>query len=485
MQPLLTVSHALAGVWFTLALGMLPALAWSAVARDGLRDAFLIPMVAAMLGATVLWLATRGEGGELRAREACLLLVLGWSGAAAIGCLPLLLGVPGLSVTDAYFDSMAALTTTASSALASVEALAPSLRLWRHLQQWYGGLAVIVMAVTILPMLGVGGMQMARAETPGPMKEGRLINRTWQTMRRLGLLYLSATAVCLLMLHWAGMGGFDALCHALSTLSLGGFSTRDAGIADWDSPYVEGILIAFMMFAALNFSTHWLALRKRSIDGYLRDSETLASWLLVLVSAFMLAGYLVGVDVYQDYWASLRRTAFATVSMATSAGFVGEDHGVWPTFVGVWLLALCAVASTAGSTGGGIRMFRALIMVKQTRRELVRLIHPKVITPMRIGGHAVENRLIFAVLGYMLLFGTTVVVLSFALMGTGLDFLSAFSGVVSSMSNTGPGLSALAPGIGYRAMTDAQTWLFTLAMLAGRVELFALFVIVTPQFWRK
>jgi trk system potassium uptake protein TrkH len=328
-------------------------------------------------------------------------------------------------------------------------------------------------------------MQLFKAEMPGPMKERKLTPRITQTAKALWLIYIGLTAACILALRWVGLDWFEAVCHAFSALALGGFSTRDASIQGFQSQAVEAVLSGFMLVAVLNFSTHVLALRERSLRVYLHDIETRSVLGLILASAFALAAYLYMTGQYPSFGESLRHAAFNTISLSTSTGYMSQDYASWPVFAPLWMLFLACVGSSAGSTGGGIKMVRTLVLVKQTRRELNRLVHPRAIAPLTINGHLVENRTIFAVLGYMLLWGATHIVLTFVMLATGLDFMSAFSVVVAAVNNLGPALGDFGPTGNYAPLSDFQTWLLAIAMVAGRLELLTFFVVLMPAFWRR
>jgi trk system potassium uptake protein TrkH len=283
----------------------------------------------------------------------------------------------------------------------------------------------------------------------------------------------------------AGLNWFDSVCHAFSALGLGGFSNRDANIYAFDSPVVEGILVAFMLIAVLNFATHFRALRARSLRPYLNDVEATRIVGLLLGSGVMLGFYLYWNGQYDSLAESLRHALFNTVSLGTSTGYMSQDYAAWPVFAPMWMLFLACVGSSAGSTGGGIKMIRAVILVRQAGRELTRMVHPRAITPLCINDQIVENRVIFSVLSYMLLWGATQLVLTFVMMATGLDFISAFSSVVAAVNCLGPALGQFGPTANYAALTDLQTWLLAIGMLAGRLELLTFFVVLTPAFWRR
>jgi trk system potassium uptake protein len=485
MQLVVAIAHVLGGLLMVFAATFTVPIVWSLVVADGVHGVFIATGLACLLIGLALWLSTAKHHREVRAREGCLLVVLAWVTVAAVATVPLMWTIKGLSFTDAYFETMSGLTTTGSTVLVGLDDLPQSINIWRHALQWFGGMGIIVLAVAILPMLGVGGMQLFKAETPGPMKDAKITPRVTQTAKYLWLIYAALTLLCILMLRIAGLSWFDAVCHAFSALSLGGFSTRDSSVLFFDSPAMEFILGLFMMLAVLNFTTHFLAFRERSLKVYWRDAEVLAVWSLILGSGVMLAAFLLWKGVYPDFLTAWRYAAFNVISIATSSGYMSTDYDKWPIFAPMWMLFLCCVSSSAGSTGGGIKMIRALILLKQAKYELVRMVHPRAVTPLCVSGQVIDNRVILSVLGYMLLYGVTVTILCFALMATGLDFVSSVSGVIASINNTGPGLNVLGPAQNFQALSDLQTWLCIFAMLAGRLELLTVFVLFTPHFWRK
>jgi trk system potassium uptake protein TrkH len=403
----------------------------------------------------------------------------------AVATLPLLLVINGLSFTDAYFETMSGLTTTGATVLVGLDYLPPSINIWRCELQWVGGMGIIVLAVAILPLLGVGGRQLFKAETPGPMKDNALTPRIAETARNLWLVYLTITLACIASLKWAGMNWLDAVCHAFSAMGLGGFSTHDASIGYFNSPLIEMVMIVFMLFAVVNFSTHFLVWRARSLKVYLRDSEAVASLSLILASCVGIALFLRWQHVYPDFWSALRYASFNVVSIATSSGYASVNYAQWPIFAPLWMMLLTAIAASSGSTGGGIKMVRTLVLVKQAGREFLRLLHPAAINPMKIGGQVVANNIVFAVLGFIFLYFMTVVTLTFVLLISGMDFISAFTAVLASINNCGPGLGTVGPANNYSGLTDFQTWVCTTAMLVGRLEIFTVLILFTPQFWRR
>jgi trk system potassium uptake protein TrkH len=369
--------------------------------------------------------------------------------------------------------------------MVGLDFLPPSINLWRCELNWIGGMGIIVLAVAILPMLGVGGMQLLKAEVPGPIKDTKLTARIADTAAALWIVYLGITVACIVALRLAGMSWFDGICHAFAALSLGGFSTRDASVGAFHSPAIEVVLIVFMVLAALNFATHFTVYKERSLRPYWRDPEARAVIALIAVSCFGCGLYLWMHHVYPDFSTSLRRASFNLVSIATDCGFASVDFGAWPIFVPFWMLFLSCITVSSGSTGGGVKMIRTLILTHQSSRELSRLIHPSLISPLTIGGTPIPNNVVFAVLGFSFLYAMSVVVLTFLLIFGGLDFISALSAVVACINNAGPGLGRVGPAQNYASLNDYETWVCAFTMLLGRLELFSLLILFTPQFWRK
>jgi trk system potassium uptake protein TrkH len=328
-------------------------------------------------------------------------------------------------------------------------------------------------------------MQVYKAETPGPMKDEKLTPRITQTARALWFIYFLFTAACAVALKLTGMNWFDAVCHAFSTLSLGGFSTYDASIGRFDSPAIEAVLIFFMLVAAMNFSRHFIAWQQKSLRTYLGDVEARALLLIIGVSTLGLALIIWSEGVYPSLLTALRHVAFNLVSIATDCGLVSQDYAAWPMFAPMWILMLSSYCANTGSTGGGIKMFRTLVLFQQAGRELQLLVHPQAVAPVRVGGQVVQNRIVFAVLAFVVLYFATVVALTFALLLSGLDFLSAFSAIIACINNAGPGLGQVGPAGNYQALSDFQTWICALAMLLGRLEIFSVLVLFTPVLWRK
>ncbi|HLP98222.1 MAG TPA: potassium transporter TrkG [Sideroxyarcus sp.] len=486
MGRLFTVFHALGLLLVVFSIAyLLPAFTALLYGEHDVLWDFLLTMLWTFSAGALMWLVTRRFKGELSIRHGYLLVVTMWTAMPAFATLPLLLVLPGLSFTDAYFETMSGMTTTGATVLVGLDNLSPAINIWRHELNWLGGLGIIVLAVAVLPLLGIGGRQLFKAETPGPMKDTALTPRIAETARNLWIVYLVITLICIGALKWAGMNWLDAVCHAFSAMGLGGFSTHDASVGYFNSPLIEFVMIVFMLFAVVNFATHFLAWRGKSLKVYLADAEAVASLSLILGSCVGIALFLWWQNVYTDFWVALRHASFNLVSIATSSGYASVDYAQWPMFAPLWMMFLTAIAASSGSTGGGIKMIRSLVLVKQAGREFMKLLHPAVINPLKIGGHVIANNIVFAVLGFIFLYFMTLATLTFVLLISGMDFISALTAVLACVNNCGPGLGTVGPASNYQGLTDFQTWVCTFGMLVGRLEIFTVLILFTPAFWRR
>jgi trk system potassium uptake protein TrkH len=481
----LAVVHVLGQLLTIFGLTFLLPILTSFLFADGTWWAFLMAALMCSGAGAAIWGATRRYKRELKSRDGFLLVTFAWVAMSAVATIPLLIAMPGLSFTDAFFETTSGVTTTGSTVLTHLEDLPPAINLWRCALHWYGGMGIIVLALAILPLLGVGGMQLYKAETPGPVKDTKLTPRITETAKALWFTYTGVTVACIVSLRLCGISWFDAVCHAFSAMALGGFSTYDASVGHFRSASVEIVLMVFMTLAAMNFARHFLAARRLSLAPYRTDPEAMAL-LRVLAASVLLVTLVLLVDGrYGSGWEALRHAAFAVVSIASTTGFVSEDYAQWPAFAAPWLLFLSCICCNTGSTGGGIKMFRTLLLWQQAKRELRLMVHPQAVEPVRIGEQVVANRVAYAVLAFIFLYFQTIVVLTFALLLSGLGFDAAFSGVVASINNLGPGLDVVGPSGNYQSLTDFQTWVCTIAMLLGRLEIFSVLVLFTPAFWRK
>ena len=484
MQRYYPVIRVLSLVIFMFGLTMLVPLLLSWATHDGAESAFDEAFLLTVGSGFGLWYATRKETRDLTIRDGFLMVVLVWTVLPVYAGLPLVIQLDA-SFTDAYFEAVSGLTTTCSTVLEGLDTLPVSINFWRCQLVWLGGMGLIVLAVAILPLLGIGGRQMFKAETPGPMKDSKMTPRMAETAKRLWVVYTLISVCCALGYRWAGMTWLDAIMHMFSTMGLGGFSSHDASYGFFDSPAIEAVAVLFMLIAGCNFATHYVVLSGRTLRPYTTDPE--AGWFL-LVTIGSVVGIAIFLDVHEVYPAfseALRFSAFNVVSIATTTGFANTDYALWPFFAPLWMLFLCSFATSAGSTGGGIKMIRAIVLYKQVYRELARAMHPNAVHPIRIGSEVVPPNILFAVLAFGFVYMVCIVSMTLVLSLSGLEIITAFSAVIASINNTGPGLGQVGPANNYSVLTDFQTWVCTFAMLLGRLEIFTLLVVLTPAFWRK
>ncbi|WP_252177755.1 TrkH family potassium uptake protein [Endozoicomonas sp. 4G] len=460
----------------------LPPLAVAMIYGESEIALFLYTFFLTFLIGLLLWFPLRNIKTDLRPRDGFIITVLFWVVLGGMGSLPLLLMTdPAISVTDAVFESMSGLTTTGATILTNIDQLPKSILFYRQQLQWLGGMGIIVLAVAIMPMLGVGGMQLYRTETPGPIKDNKLTPRIKETAKALWLLYLTLTAVCALGYWLAGMNLFDAVSHSFSTIAIGGFSTHDASIGYFESPLINATATFFMLVAGINFALHFFAWRNKSAHHYWQDPEVRTYLLiLLLVSLITVAGlYFSGTYDLAD---ALDYGLFEVVSVATTTGYAASGFSAWPTFLPLLLFMTSFIGGCAGSTAGGMKVIRVLLIFKQGVRELRRLVHPNAVYSIKLGGKAVHSRVGEAVWGFFAAYVFLFAVMILAVMATGVDLTTAFSTVASSMNNLGPALGAAAEN--YSTLPDAAKWILCFAMLLGRLEIFTLLVLFTPTFWK-
>ncbi|WP_028116950.1 TrkH family potassium uptake protein [Ferrimonas senticii] len=474
---------------------MLPSVAAAWHYEDGGGNAFVRAFIISCIIGALLWYPNRDAKAELRNREGFLIVVLFWTVLGAIGAIPfMLVERPDLSLSDAMFESFSALTTTGATVITGLDSLPKAILLYRHMLQWLGGMGIIVLAVAVLPMLGVGGMQLYRCETPGPVKDNKMTPRIAETAKALWKIYLFLTAICAVAYYLAGMDEFDAICHSFSTIAIGGFSTHDASMGYFDSPLINLICVVFLLISAINFSLHFaafpLAFSEKNIQAkfnlkvYWYDPEVriflLVQLLLVAVVFLVLLSH---APVGQSIENSLDQALFQAVSMSTTAGFATENFAAWPLFLPMLLILASFVGGSAGSTAGGIKVIRMMLLTLQGMRELKRLVHPRAVYSIRLNNKAITDKVVDAVWGFFAAYALVFVVLMIALMGTGLDNVTAFTAVAASLNNLGPGLGDVASH--YGLINDPAKWILIVGMLFGRLEIFTLLVLFTPTFWRN
>jgi len=432
-----------------------------------------------------LMLLTRQHSRELLARDGFLLVNMVWVVLTAYAAVPLLFTVPDITVSKAYFEAMSGLTATGATALSGLDDLPLSVNIWRCFLQLIGGLGIMLLVVAVLPLLGLGGMQLYKAETPGPMKDTKFTPRISETARGLWTVYFVFSVACLLAYRWAGMTWADAFMHMCTTMGLGGFSSHDASFGYWNSPAIETVAIVFMALAGISFLRYFVVLRTLSVRPITTDRE-IRVYFTVLVLSVLLVTLLLALNQVEDDWlVALRTSAFHVLSLATTTGYSSTDYSTWPIFVPVFLMFLGTFVSCAGSTGGGIKMVRMVLLVKQARREMVRIIHPRVVNPVTMGGQAIASSTMTTVLGFMLIYGAATLGLTFVMLLTGLDIVTAFSAVVATANNIGPGLGDVGPASNYGVLNGFQLGVLSFAMLLGRLELLTVLVLFTGHFWRR
>lgn len=463
---------------------MLPPAVVSTIYADGTARAFLIAAAASLITGLLLWFPRRSLEAKLKIKDGFIITTLFWTTLPLFGAIPFLL-VPDLQIsfTDAFFESMSGLTTTGATVLSGLDHMAPGILWYRQQLQWLGGMGIILLAVAILPILGVGGMQLYRTEAPGPVKDNKLTPRIAGTARALWYIYLLLTVACTLAYLAAGMTLFDAICHSFSTVATGGFSTKDASIGYFDSAWIEIIAIVFMIASTVNFSLHFLAWRSHSLKHYVRDSEFLAFLGFLSGITLLVVVYLMLTGAYDSYSAPLVKGLFQVVSIGSTTGFTSTDFSSWPGALPVLLILISFVGGCAGSTAGGMKVMRWLLIFKQGSRELRRLVHPSAVMPVKLGKLAVEDRVVDAVWGFFAVYVMTFVAMMLVMLASGLDQVTAFSAVAATLNIVGPGLGEVATGFG--DVNAMARWTGIVGMLLGRLEVFTVLVLLTPTFWRK
>ena len=461
---------------------MLPPLFLSLITQDGIESAFAMGLAATLFAGVALWLPTRNLSRDLNIRDGFMVTALFWVVLGLFGAIPLwLVSDLGLTPIAAIFESISGLTTTGATVITGLDDLPQSLLFYRQLLQWLGGIGIIVLAVAVLPMLGIGGMQLYRAESAGPSKDRKLTPRITSTAKALFGIYLLLTVACAASYFAAGMSTFDAICHAFSTVAIGGFSTHDASLGHYEQNRVLLVSSVFMLLSAINFGLHFIALQRRNVRVYAQDSET-AFFITVIASATVVVCCLLLTTETLGLEDSVIHGLFQTISIATTTGFTTQDFSVWPLFLPILLLILSFMGGCVGSTGGGMKAMRILLIFRQGVRELRQLLHPNAVIPLKLDARRVQTEVISAVWSFFAVYMFCFVLIWLALLATDLDFISAFSAVVATMNNLGPGLGEVADH--YGVVSEAGKLVLCLAMLMGRLEVFTLLVLLTPAFWR-
>ncbi|MGY0635839.1 MAG: TrkH family potassium uptake protein [Paraglaciecola chathamensis] len=463
---------------------MIPPAIISLYFKDGSGLPFFLAFLLCLGTGLLFWYPNRLHRKDLRAKEGFLIVVLFWTVLASFGALPLLLlEQPEMSISDAFFEAFSGLTTTGATVIQGIDYLPKAVQFYRQQLQWLGGMGIIVLAVAILPILGVGGMQLYRAETPGPVKDSKMTPRIADTAKHLWYIYLTLTISCGVAYWFAGMDWFDALCHAFSTVAIGGFSNYDASLGYFDSPWINIVCVVFLWIAALNFALHYAAASGRTLMGYFYDPELRAFFLIQFVLVAVYFFVLMKFSWFDNAGIAIDQALIQSVSFSTTAGFATTDFSSWPAFLPIMLIFSSFIGGCAGSTGGGLKVVRVLLLYLQGKREVDRLIHPKAVYTVKLGDRALPDKVVEAVWGFFSAYAMIFVVIMVCLIATGMDDVSAFTATAATLNNLGPGLGTVSGS--FADVSDTGKWLLILAMLFGRLEVFSLLVLFSPTFWRS
>jgi trk/ktr system potassium uptake protein len=480
-----TVIQRITGILLMLfSFTLLPPMMIDLIYQEHTFDSFLTSYLLLLGTGVVLWLPVKNIKQDLRLRDGFIVVVMFWFVLSASGALPLVLSEQlDISITDAFFESVSGLTTTGATVLTELDTLPHAILFYRQELQWLGGMGIIVLAVAVLPMLGIGGMQLYKAETPGPIKDNKLTPRITETAKALWYIYLSLTISCAVAYWFAGMNLFDAVSHSFSTVAIGGFSTHDESMGYFDNAAIDMVAIVFMFLGGVNFALHFVAFRSWRIKTYLRDTEFKVYFSVLFLVSVITVSYLYFSQSTDSFGDAFLQGVFHVVSIGTTTGFLASEYYLWPSFLPVLLLFTSFIGGCAGSTGGGMKVIRVILLLKQGMREMTRLIHPNAIVTVKIGKKPVADTVIDAVWGFFATYVAVFVMMMLLLMASGLDQITSFSAVTATLNNLGPGLGDVAEN--YAGINDFSKWVLSFGMILGRLEIFTLLVLLTPAFWRK
>ncbi|MGD8592469.1 MAG: TrkH family potassium uptake protein [Gammaproteobacteria bacterium] len=462
---------------------VVPAIFVSWYYQDGEIADLFVSFILILFAGVFLWLLNHDRQINLRSRDGFLVVTVFWLMLGVLGALPFKLAL-NVSAVDALFESVSGLTTTGATVFSNLDTMQPSILFYRQELQWFGGMGLIVLAVAVLPMLGIGGMSLYRAEIPGPMKDDKIMPRLYMGSRILWLIYVGLTAACALAYWLAGMSTFDAISHSLTTVSTGGFSTHDASLAYFESEYVDDIAVVFMLLGSINFGVHYTALHTQNLNAYFKDKEVQA-FVIFVVAAIAVVAVSLWWSNYSEHWVEILQTSiFEVVSIVTTTGYGIADFSIWPIFLPFFLILISFVGGCGGSTAGGVKVMRMDILIRLGYREILRLVHQKGIFPVKIGGKPVASRTLQSILGFFSLYiASFVVLLLMLLVTTDVDQITAFSAIATCINNTGPGLRDVA--LSFSSLNDSGKMISVAAMLLGRLEIFSILVLFHPEFWRS
>ncbi len=462
---------------------MLIPVAFSLVYRGPGLEVLTTSFFITLSSGIILYFLTRSRKAvELKHRDGFAVVTLSWLAISFFGSLPYILSGTCPSLADAYFEAMAGFTTTGASVLGNLESLPEGILLWRSLTQWMGGMGIIVFSIAILPLLGTGGTQLFKAEAPDIGVE-KLKPRMLDTAKSLWYIYAGLTALLAVILTVCGMDLFDAVCHAFTTMATGGFSTKTASIAHFKNPAIEIVITVFMLLAGINFALHFYALRGK-FSRFTKSSE-FKFYCTVVVSSITVISLSLTVSGYSSVFDALRDASFQIVSIMTTTGFATADYELWPFFAQMILMTLMFFGGMIGSTGGGMKQVRVLLMLKQAYRELYQLIHPHAFTALKLDGKNLHKETLGAIWGFLFLFILIAVTATILMTGLGLDIITSSTAVISAMSNVGPALGDVGPTDNYSSIPTAGKWILIVCMLMGRLEIYTVVVLFVPHFWKK
>ena len=442
-------------------------------------DSLLITGVIGLL----LWWPVRHAHYELRMRDGFLITTAIWVIASLVTAIPFTLASPHLSYTNAVFEATSGLTTTGGTVITKLDDLPHSVLFYRQSLNYLGGMGIVILAVAILPMLKIGGMQLFRAESTGPQKDNKLTPRIAETARALWMVYTGLSVACALAYWVGGMNLFDAICHAMSTTATGGFSTHDASFGYWNNPLIEGIAIVFMLLGGINFGMHWYAWRRATLSHYQADAELFTFFAIAAIVTVAITLNLLFAGTFSTVAEALRHAGFQTVSSLTTSGFVTQPYGNWPGLSPLLLLLIGFVGGCAGSTSGGMKVARLQMVVRQGLREVKQLVHPKGQFVVKVGGRRVSESVVISVAGFCTLYLLSFIGMTLMLTAAGVDIVTAFSAIAACINNGGVGLEGVATH--FADLDDFSTWVCSFAMILGRLEVFTVLVLLTPQFWTE
>lgn len=479
-----TIFRILGILLMMFSLSMLPPVLVEMVFRDSSSTPYIIAFFLTFITGFILWLAFRHEIRELKIRDGFLIVVLFWFVLCFFAAIPLMISPkPHDNFTDAMFESVSGFTTTGATVVTDVDSLPHAMRYYRQQLQFLGGMGIVVLAVAILPMLGVGGMQLYRAETPGPIKDSKLTPRITETAKTLWYIYVGLTVCCGVSYWLAGMSAFDALGESFSTVATGGFSMHDSSFAYYNSNTIELIGAFFMFLGGTNFSLHFIALKKRNFLSY-KDDEEFRTYVQILVVTILFVAYVIIYnDIYDDNYTAVVKSIFNVVSLATTTGFVSGSFASWPSFIPILIMIVATIGGCAASTSGGIKVMRALLLKKQTGREIHRLIHPRAVIAVKFNKQTLPDNITQAMWAFIAAFIVIFVILLLLLMADGMNLMTAFGASVASLANAGAAIGNVATS--FQHVDVFSKWVLMLAMLAGRLEIFTLLVLFTPAYWQR